>query len=426
LRFTVHRPPHGEVSLCCYRPPGGDVACCVHVGVARPRIAGDAREDRLALAVFGCDVPTDAASLRRVRGWDGFDAARSFVIKPGNQSTPPLTTDLAVDATLLRNPSARLVPCAARRASHRPHVEVLHSNHVEAARQICRCLLQPILPPVDLARFDSRDRQLRAPSAVGAPFGACQVLLQPAQPHPFSRCQAWAVQQLAGGQRRRHCHTAIDTDHAVIGRPCNRVRDMGKGDMPTPGAIPSDAIRLDTGGHRACPMASNPPDLGYPHPPVTPVELFDMARLHRDLPKALIYSGLAPRRSAMVAGEEVRHRMGEVPQRLLLHRLRPGRQPLVFGSDLSQLRALRVIARAAAATQPKALLLHGQIPNKPRMPAMLRHGRLLNRRRQQPKPRHNHKVAAATDTSGHCASARSRPVLLAGTNAWIPRRSKYE
>ena len=82
LRFTVHRPPCGE-SLCWYRPSGGDVAGSVDVGVARRRAAGDAREDRLALAVFACDVPTGRASLRCVRGRDAFDAARSFVVEPG-------------------------------------------------------------------------------------------------------------------------------------------------------------------------------------------------------------------------------------------------------------------------------------------------------------------------------------------------------
>jgi hypothetical protein len=80
LRFTVHRPPCGEVSLCWYRPSGGDVAGSVHVGVERPGFAGDAREDRLALAVFGCDMPAGGASLRGVRGRNAFYASRSFLI----------------------------------------------------------------------------------------------------------------------------------------------------------------------------------------------------------------------------------------------------------------------------------------------------------------------------------------------------------
>ena len=138
MRFTVHRPPSGEVSLCWHRPSGGDVACRVHIGITRPRSAGDALEHRLALAVLGRDMPTGAASLRRERSRDPFDAARSFVVEPGNQPAPPLTADRAVEAPLLRNLNTRLVNGATRRAGHRPHVEVLHPNGVEPARQISR------------------------------------------------------------------------------------------------------------------------------------------------------------------------------------------------------------------------------------------------------------------------------------------------
>jgi hypothetical protein len=60
LRFTVHRPPTGEVSPCSHRPSGGDVACSVDVGVAPPGIAGFALENRLALPVSGGDVPARA------------------------------------------------------------------------------------------------------------------------------------------------------------------------------------------------------------------------------------------------------------------------------------------------------------------------------------------------------------------------------
>src|SRR5829696_340895 len=48
LRFTVRRPPNGEVSPCSHCPSGGDVACSVHVGVAPTGSAGFALEDRLA------------------------------------------------------------------------------------------------------------------------------------------------------------------------------------------------------------------------------------------------------------------------------------------------------------------------------------------------------------------------------------------
>src|SRR5277367_6689040 len=85
LRFTVRRPASAEVSPCCHRPSGGDVACGVHVCVARPRAAGDALENRLALAVFGCDVPTVGASLRRIRRRDDFDPPQALVLQPGHE-----------------------------------------------------------------------------------------------------------------------------------------------------------------------------------------------------------------------------------------------------------------------------------------------------------------------------------------------------
>ncbi len=400
MRFTVHRPPCGEVSLRWYRPSGGDVACSVHVGVTRPRLAGDARENRLALAVFGCDVPAGGASLRRVRGRDPFDSARGLVVKPGNEGAPRLTTDRTAESPFLRHPNAGSVNGAARGVCHRPHVEFLHSNSVKPARKIGRRLFHPVASPVRFARFDSRDRQFSPLSTVGAALGSCEALLQPAQPDPFTRCEARGVQQLPGGQCRRHCHPAIDPDHAAIRWSRGRVGDVRERDVPATCPVPSDAVGLDVLWHGPGPSEADPPDLRHPYPPVAPVELFDMARLHPDLPEALMHAGLAPRRAPMGAGEEVPHGLCEIPQRLLLHRLRPGRQPTVFGADLSQLRRLLVVTRGAAARLPKLLLLHGQVPDEPRMPAMLQQRHLLSGRRQQPEPRHTRNLANATDTNG--------------------------
>jgi hypothetical protein len=408
LRFTVHGPPCGEVSLCWHRPSGGDVTCCVHVGVARRGFAGDARENRLALAVFGRDMPAGRASLRRERGRDPLKSARSLVVEASNQPTPPLTTNRAIEASLLRDPNTRMFNRAARRAHHRPHVKVFHPNRVEPARQIGRGLLHPIPAPIRFAGSNSRDRQPRVRSAVRAPFGARQALLQTAQPHVLTRCHAGAVQQLPGGQCRRHGHTAIDTDHARIPRPWDRVWDVREGDMPPTGAVTSDAIGLHTGGHGSGRTESDPSDLGHPDLPVASVELFDMARFDLDLPEPLMHAGLAPRRAAMGAAKEVPHGLGEVPQRLLLHRLRTGRQPIVFGTGRRQLGRLLVITGGTTAWAPKLLLLDGQVPHEPRMPAMLQHHLLLSWRRQQSKPRHARKVAAATDTNGNGKTVQVR------------------
>jgi hypothetical protein len=70
LRFTVHRPPRGEVSLCWDRPSGGNVSRRLRVGAARAGRAGHTRNDRLALAVFGCDAPTASNTDHAVLGAD--------------------------------------------------------------------------------------------------------------------------------------------------------------------------------------------------------------------------------------------------------------------------------------------------------------------------------------------------------------------
>jgi hypothetical protein len=60
--------------------------------------------------------------------------------------------------------------------------------------------------------------------------------------------------------------------------------------------------------------------------------------------------------------------LGEIAQRLLLHRLRPGRQPLVFGPVRGQLGTLLMVTGRLAAWLPVPLLLDWKIPHKPSMP----------------------------------------------------------
>jgi hypothetical protein len=414
LRFTVHRPLDDEVSLCCYRPSGGDVACSVHVGVARPRLAGHTRKNRLALAVFACDMPTGGASLRRESSRDAFDATRSLMVKPGNQLAPRLSTDRAVETPFLRDLSTGPLRRPARGPDHYRHVEILDPNNLEPARQIGRGLLNAVPAPIRFACSEAGDRQLRPPAAVGVPLGSGKALLQPTQPRPLTTAQPRSTQQLPGRQCRRHRNTSIHTDHAAIGRSRERVRDVGEGDVPSTGAITANTIGLDAFGHRPRASESHPSHLGYPHPPITVVELFEMARLQPNLPKAFLHAGLAPRRATMVAGKEVPHGLGEVPQGLLLHCLRPFGQPQVFGARLGQLRRLLVVTRRATARPPKLLLLYGQIPDEPRMPAMLQQHHLLRRCRQQPVPRHTRNLEADTDNNRHC----SRTPCLVGFRPW--------
>jgi hypothetical protein len=64
---------------------------------------------------------------------------------------------------------------------------------------------------------------------------------------------------------------------------------VGEGGMPAPGPISRDAIGLHTRWHGAAAAEADPPDLGHPHLPVTPVELFDLAWLEPDLAETFVY-----------------------------------------------------------------------------------------------------------------------------------------
>ena len=172
MRFTVRRPPSGEVSPCCHRPSGGDVACSVDVGVAPTCSAGLALEDRLALAVPGCDVPARGASLRRVRSRDLLDPTESLVLQPPHELTPATSADCAVEPTFLSDCRAGLLDGAARGTRHRPHVESLDPDYVEPSREVGAGFLDPVVTSVPLAGLHLRDRPFCFRAAVGTALGA--------------------------------------------------------------------------------------------------------------------------------------------------------------------------------------------------------------------------------------------------------------
>jgi hypothetical protein len=118
----------------------------------------------------------------------------------------------------------------------------------------------------------------------------------------------------------------------------------------------------------------------------------------------------------MAAVEKVAHRLREVPQRLLLHRLRPGCQPLVFSAGRRQLSTLLVVAGHVAAWLP-VLLLHSQIPHKPGVAAMLGQCCRLLTPGKQSKPAHSNNVTAATDNSPKGEKRRCLPRLKSGISA---------
>jgi hypothetical protein len=103
----------------------------------------------------------------------------------------------------------------------------------------------------------------------------------------------------------------------------------------------------------------------------------------------------------MRAGEEVRHGLSEVPQRLLLRHLAPGAQPLVSRPCFRKLPTLLRVARCAVATRtPPRLLLNSEVPNEPRMRAVPSQGCLLRRRRHQTIAGHAKTLSSTADISG--------------------------
>lgn len=410
VELTVRRPPIGEVSPCCHRPSGGDVACSIDVGVAPPGSAGLALEDRLALAVSGCDVPARGATLRRVRSRDLLDPAVSLVLQACGQPAPTASVDGAVEPALLSDTDARFFDGAARRAGHRPHIKRLDPDHGEPPRQVGGGFLHPVFAPIPLASFQRRDRPFRLSATLGTTLGAGRPLLQHLQTLRLTRGKTGCVQQLAGRQRGRHRNTAVDPDHAAITRTADRIGDVRERDMPAASPITCDPVRLDTVWHRARQPESHPPDLGHPYPPKAAVQPLNLMRLHADLPKPFMHTAFTPRRTAMRAGGKVLHGLCEIPQRLLLHRLTSSSKPPVLGAGLRQLRGLLDIAGRLAPWLPVLVLLHRQIPHVPRVAAVRQQALLLLRGGQPPKPRHSSTVTADTDTPDRSA----RPPLGIG------------
>jgi hypothetical protein len=417
LRFTVRRPASAQVSPCCRRPSGGDVACSVHVGVAWTSGAGLALENRLALTVPERDMPARRASLRRVRGRDLFDPTQSLVLQPRSEQSPAAASDGAVKAALRGDPPAGLLHSSARAAGHRSHIKGFYADRVEAPGNVRADLLDPVLATVRLTPFELRDRQPRASTPVRTALGAGKALLQHLDPSGLSVAQARGVQQLTGRQCRRHHNTTVDTHNALVTRTHDRIRDVAERDMPAASPITRDPIRLHPRGGRSRQPKAHPPDLRHTHPSEPAIQSLNVMRFHPDLPEPFMDTGLAPPRAAVRSREEVVHRLGEVPQRLLLNRLRPSRQPVVLGAGSRQLSTLLPIVRRMPPGLPMLVLLDGQVPHVPGMATVLRQHHCLLSSREQPVSHHACNLTFTTDKSPKGEPALPPPAKARGFHA---------
>jgi len=130
--------------------------------------------------------------------------------------------------------------------------------------------------------------------------------------------------------------------------------------------------------------------------------------------ESFISVGLAPCRSVgwVASIKERRHGLGEVSQRLLLHRLRALREPGVRCPRLSELSALLWKAGSTSpARTPVRMLLDREVPHVPGMSAVTPQHRLLGGRREQAVSRHANTLTNDTDISGEV----KRPCLVGPT-----------
>ncbi len=208
-----------------------------------------------------------------------------------------------------------------------------------------------------------RDSGLDLAAPVGAALGTGEFVLQPQQPRLFSAAESGRGQQFPGGQGRRDHDTSIHSHHRARARSGDGHWRHGERHMPATRPVTGDPVGLDTLGDRTRPAEPHPTHLGDPHLADIAGYPAQIAQLDCHDPKAFAPLASAPGRAPVGSAEEVRHRLGEVLQRLLLHDHRPGRQPGVRGPSLCQLAALlHDPRRRLASWLPVSVLLYGKVP----------------------------------------------------------------
>lgn len=399
MRFTVHRPTDVEVSPCGHRPSGGDVACGVHVGIARPGLAGDAPENRLALAILRCNMPACGASLRRVRGRDLFDPAKCLVLQSRDEFAPPAAKDRTVESPLLSDPATWTFGRSSCTAGHTPNIESFDSNRVESTGDVGAGLFHPVLPTVGLARPQFSDGQLRSGTTVRPLLGARKSTLQHFQPACLPGTQMRYVHQFARRQRRRNSNATVYAYDASVTGAGDRLGYVREGNMPAAGPVKGHPVRLHRFGHVPGEPESHPPNLGYKNLAVAPVQPLYVCGFDPYLAESFMNAGFAPRRSSVGAVEEVAHRLGEIPKRLLLQSRRTGGEPVEFGARIGQLSTLLGKARRSTAWTPVILLLNSQIPYVSGLSAVptQRNGLFLGRK--EAVSGHTRNIASTTDNN---------------------------
>ena len=145
---------------------------------------------------------------------------------------------------------------------------------------------------------------------------------------------------------------------------------------------------------------AHPARLLHPYLACLPSQPPHMPSLDRDDPESLFAPCLAPRLppGLVVRVEELGHRLSEIPQRLLLYHLRTCSQPRVLSPVFGELPTLLQVALSARPPRPPVrMLLHGQVPHEPSIPAMVPQHGLLRGRGKQPISGHANILSIIAD-----------------------------
>jgi hypothetical protein len=418
VRFAVHRPGIPVASPRSHGVPRRDVPGRVHVRVAG-ETAGRAREARLALARLPVHVSARRAPLAREGRSDLLYPSGSFLLQPTHQQPPARPQDLAVEPCFLADPPARVLWNALRGSGHVVDLEVFDADNVEAACQVRAGFLGPVLPPVRFPGAQPGDGVLHLCAAFRSSLGASQPSLQPPHARALPPCQARHVQEFPCRQRRGYRDASVDPYYLAISRCWDGVGYGRESNMPAPGPVHGHPVGLHARRHPARPAKPHPPDLRHP-------DLADVAGPAAQVPllpapphdpESLMPSGLAPRRppSRVSWVEERGHRLGEVPQRLLLHHLRTSGQPGELRPRLGELPALLQVAWGALpAGMPVLVLLDGQVPDVPGVAAVVTQHLFLVGSGKQSVPGHANTLSSTSDISGEVKRR-----FLAGLKAGI-------
>ncbi len=383
MRFTLHGQPSRPISARTNRPSGGDIDSSIQIGMVG--VAAGLAPERLAIAVPWCTVPTTRTRLTRVRRVDPLDPAGGFLLEPLDQQTPAGCEDAPVQAGLGASPVRQVATLLSRvRPRLRPprHLsdpEIFDADHVEAARNICRRLLDPVLAASRSAGVQFRYRGFDALPAVRAALRSGESPLKVPKSPLLGLGQSRALEQFPGGQRSRHSHTTVNADDLTAAGRRDRIRYGSKRDMPAIQAVTGDPVRPRV-RQRAADPEPHPADLGDQHPRPLAAHLLNPSGLRADDTKPFMLTSFAPRRTSVATGKVVPACLIEVPQRLLLDGLGTTTQPAELGSRLGQLpRLLNETRRGALVPRPHRPLLDGQVPHVPRMSALPQQPNFLRR-----------------------------------------------